>query len=156
LKNIILFLSVTILLVFQILYVEATNSTKYIIQPCENITLPECPEKTIIKEQYDKQISNLNNTIAELNGNITSYKNAETGNTTWKNIGVGFGIAGSIVGIVGGIYGIKKKIQVSNSQLKTEQFKRSAYRSTKKAKDAEKNKHNIESGKKLWDWFTGK
>lgn len=136
--------------------VEATNSTKYIIQPCDNITVPECPEKTIIKEQYDKQISNLNNTIAELNGNITGYKNAETGNTTWKNIGVGFGIAGSIVGIVGGIYGIKKKRQVSNSQLKTEQVKRSACRSTKQAKDAEKTKHKVETVKTFWDWFTGK
>jgi len=75
----------------------------------------------------------LNNTIAELNGNITSYKNAETGNTTWKNIGVGFGIAGSIVGIVGGIYGIKKKIQVSNSQLKMNNSKEVLIALTKKS-----------------------
>jgi hypothetical protein len=152
LKTIILLFSI-VLLVYPILAVEALNQTQG-VSDC--ITSSECTTQNFIIEKQDKQIANLTDIMNNLTNKITTLQNSQNVNNIWKNIGTGFGIVGSIVGIIGGIYGIKRKREVSNSKLKTEQVKRSAYYSTKRAKDAEKNKHNIESGKKLWDWFTGK
>ncbi len=145
-KTIILLFSIAILVAYPILEVKATNYTE---SPCDHTQLSECTTQNFIIEKQDKQIANLT-------GVVIGLKNSEDTNITLKNIGVIFGIIGSIVGITGGIYGIKKKRQVSNSQLKTEKTKRSAYRSTKQAKDAEKTRHNAETVKTFWDLFRGK
>ncbi|MGQ0638823.1 MAG: hypothetical protein ACT4N1_05675 [Nitrososphaerota archaeon] len=67
-----------------------------------------------------------------------------------------FGILGSIAGIIGTVYGIKRKRELIHSQLKTEQVKRSAYRSTKQAKDMEKTKNFVDAVKSFLDWFDRK
>jgi len=56
------------------------------------------------------------------------------GFTSIEQISIIIGIIGSIFGVIGTIYGIKKKRELTHSQLKTEQTKRSAYKSKKKAK----------------------
>ncbi len=151
--NSILLFFISVLFIFQVASVNAVNYTEY---PCDHIQGVDCTTQNIIIEKQDKQIADLNKTVANLTNTIIEKQNTEDTSIFWKNVGTGFGIIGSIIGIIGGIYGIKKKREVSDSQLKTEATKRSAYRATKKAKDAEKNKHNIDSGKKLWDWFRGK
>jgi hypothetical protein len=141
------------LLVYPILVAEAINKTQG-VGDC--IQTSECTTQNFVIETQNKQIANLTDKVTNLTSTISGLRNSQDSNNTWKNIGTGFGIVGSIVGIIGGIYGIKKKRQVSNSQLKTEQVKRGAYRSTKKAKDAEQTKHTVETAKTFWDWFTGK
>ena len=76
--------------------------------------------------------------------------------TLIEQISVIFGIVGSIFGIVGTTYGIKKKRELTRSQLKTEQTKRSVYRSKKKAADAQTAESQTNSLKNLWDLFRGK
>ena len=55
--------------------------------------------------------------------------------TSIEQLSIIFGIIGSIFGVIGTIYGIKKKRELTHSQLKTEQTKRSAYKSKKKAEE---------------------
>ena len=75
---------------------------------------------------------------------------------TFEQISIIIGIIGSIFGIVGTIYGIKKKRELTRSQLKTEQTKRSAYHSKKKAADAQKVESQTKILKTFWDWINGK
>jgi len=60
-------------------------------------------------------------------------------NTLIQEISIIFGIIGSAVGIIGTIYGIKKKRELNRSQLKTEQARRSVYSSKKKGRRNEKS-----------------
>ena len=137
-KTTILVFSISLLLILQILNVEATNKT---IQICDNIHIPDCTEQNVIVQNQSRQIS-------ELNDKLSGFENIEISSLV-------IGVLGFIVGIIGTIYGKKKKKQLTRSQLRTEQVKRSAYRSTKEAKDAEKINHYVDCGKKFWDWFTG-
>jgi len=73
-----------------------------------------------------------------------------------QQISIIFGIIGSAFGIIGTIYGIKKKRQLTRSQLKTEQTKRSAYRSKKKAEEMRKAESFSKFIKNLSDLFSRK
>jgi len=75
---------------------------------------------------------------------------------TFEQISIIIGIVGSIFGLVGTIYGIKKKRELTRSQLKTEQTKRSAYRSKKKAADAQTAESHTKILKYFFDLFKGK
>ena len=72
---------------------------------------------------------------------------------TFEQISIIIGIVGSIFGIVGIIYAIKKKRELTRSQLKTEQTKRSAYRSKKKAEDMRKGESFSNILKNFFDMF---
>ena len=63
------------------------------------------------------------------------------------------GIIGSIFGVIGTLYGIKKKRELSRSQPKTEQTKRSAYRSKKKAADAQTAESHVKIWKNIFGFF---
>ena len=72
---------------------------------------------------------------------------------TFEQISIIIGIVGSIFGIVGTIYGLKKKRELTRSQLKTEQTKRSAYRSKKKAADAQTAESHVKIWKNIFGFF---
>jgi len=72
---------------------------------------------------------------------------------TFEQISIIIGIVGTIFGIIGTIYGIKKKRELTRSQLKTEQAKRSAYRSKKKAADAQKAESQVKIWKNIFGFF---
>ncbi|MGI0069705.1 MAG: hypothetical protein ACREA3_10600 [Nitrosotalea sp.] len=140
-KTTIVLFSIAIL-VYPILVVEAINKTQG-ISDC--IQSSECTTQTFIIEKQNKQIANLTEQVIELQST--------------ENTNLTVGIVGAIIGLggIGGmIYEIKKKRQLLHSQLKTDKARRSAYNSTKQAKDAEKTKHQVETAKKFWDWWTGK
>ena len=77
-------------------------------------------------------------------------------NTLIQEISIIFGIIGSTVGVIGTIYGIKKKRELNRSQLKTEQTRRSVYRSKKKAEEMRKAESFSKFIKNLSDLFRGK
>ena len=62
---------------------------------------------------------------------------------------------GYIFGIIGTAYGIMMRRKLFLLQRKSEQAKTSAYRARKKAEDARKTKHTIETVKLIWDSITG-
>lgn len=72
-----------------------------------------------------------------------------------QQISIIFGILGYVVGIIGTIYGIKKKRDLSRLQNKSEKAKASAYRAKKKAEDARKTKYAVDAIKAFWDLITG-
>ncbi len=65
-----------------------------------------------------------------------------------------------ILGIIGTagatIYGIKKKRELTRSQLKTEKVRRSAYSSKRKAEDMRKAESASKIMKNILDWFSRK
>ena len=71
-------------------------------------------------------------------------------------IGYVVGIIGSSFGIVGVIYGIKKKRELTRSQLKTDKVRRSAYSSKKKAEEMRKDESFSNIIKNFLDWFSRK
>ena len=76
--------------------------------------------------------------------------------TSIEQISIIFGIIGSIFGVIGTIYGIKKKRELTRSQLKTEQTKRSAYKSKKKAEEMKEAESFSKMIKNLFDLFRRK
>ena len=76
--------------------------------------------------------------------------------TSIEQISIIFGIIGSIFGVIGTIYGIKKKRELTRSQLKTEQTRRSAYRSKKKAEEMKEAESFSKVIKNFFDLFRGK
>ncbi|MCH8915822.1 MAG: hypothetical protein IIA82_08285 [Thaumarchaeota archaeon] len=73
--------------------------------------------------------------------------------TFTEQISIILGIIGLIFGAIGMIYGIKKKRELTRSQLKTEQTKRSAYRSKKKAADAQTAESHVKIWKNIFGFF---
>ena len=73
-----------------------------------------------------------------------------------QQISIIFGILGYVVGIIGTIYGIKKKRELSKLQSKSEKARASAYRAKKKAEDARKAKYVVDAVKAFWELITGK
>jgi hypothetical protein len=61
-----------------------------------------------------------------------------------------------IFGIIGTTYGIKKKRELTQYKIKSERARTSAYRAKKKAEDAKRTKHTVETLKIVWDTITGK
>jgi len=76
--------------------------------------------------------------------------------TLLQQIFIIFGFIGYAFGIIGTIYGIKKKRELTRSQLKTEKVKRSAYSSKKKAEEMRKAESFSKMIKNFWDLFRGK
>lgn len=97
-KTTILAFSISVLLICPILDVKAIQLNQ---TTCDNTQLGDCTTQSFIIEKQDKQIANLTDQVIGL-------KNAESENANWKNIGITFGIIGSIVSIMSTIYGIKK------------------------------------------------
>jgi len=77
-------------------------------------------------------------------------------NTLIQQISIIFGIIGSAVGVIGTIYGIKKKRELTRSQLKTEKARRSVYSSKKKAEEMRKAESFSKLIKNFSDWISGK
>ena len=73
-----------------------------------------------------------------------------------QQISIIFGIIGSAFGIVGVIYGIKKKRELTRSQLKTEKARRSVYSSKRKAEEMRKAESFSKIIKNFSDWFSRK
>ncbi len=73
-----------------------------------------------------------------------------------EQISIIIAIIASIFGVIGTIYGIKKKRELTRSQLKTEQTKRSAYRSKKKAEEMKEAESFSKTIKNILDWFRRK
>jgi len=73
-----------------------------------------------------------------------------------EQISIIFGIVGSIAGVVGTMYGIKKKRELTRSQLKTEKVRRSAYSSKRKAEDMRKAESASKIMKNILDWLSRK
>jgi len=73
-----------------------------------------------------------------------------------QQISIIFGIVASAVAIIATIYGIKKKRELTRSQLRTEKTKRSAYQSKKKAEEMRKAESFSKVIKNFLDMFRGK
>ncbi len=76
--------------------------------------------------------------------------------TLLQQIFIIFGIVASAVAIIATIYGIKKKRELTRSQLRTEKTKRSAYQSKKKAEEMRKAESFSKIMKNILDWFSRK
>ncbi len=62
---------------------------------------------------------------------------------------------GYIVGIIGGIYGILKKREISRLQSKSEKARAKSYRAKAKAEEARQAEHATGAIKNFIDWFRG-
>lgn len=142
-KTTILAFSISALLICSILDVKAIQLNQ---TTCDNTQLGDCTTQSFIIEKQDKQIANLTDQVIGL-------KNAENENANWKNIGIAFGIIGSIVSIMSTIYGIKKKRESSRLQSKTEKAKAKSYQARTKAEEARKAEHTTGALKNLKDLF---
>lgn len=67
-----------------------------------------------------------------------------------------FGIIGYVVGVLGTLYGIKKKRELSKLQQKTERIKQGAYREKKKTEKMKQTESWSRILKNITDMFKGK
>ncbi|TSA16383.1 MAG: hypothetical protein D4R72_06795 [Nitrosopumilales archaeon] len=142
-KTTVLLFSIVILLICHMLEVEAIQVNQ---TACDQTQISDCTEQNVIVQKQDKQIANLTD-------QVIGYKNAENENSTWKNIGVAFGIIGSIATTISTVYGIKKKREISRLQSKTEKAKEKSYRAKTEAEKARKAEHTTGAIKNFFDLF---
>ena len=76
-------------------------------------------------------------------------------NTFIQFVSIIFGILGSIAGIIGTAYGIKKKREISRLQSKAEKARASSYRAKTKAENARQAEHATGAIKNFIDLFRG-
>lgn len=60
---------------------------------------------------------------------------------------------GYVVGIIGGIYGIMKKREISRLQSKSEKARAKSYWAKTKAEEARQAEHTTGAIKNFFDWF---
>jgi uncharacterized protein YacL len=118
LKTIILLFSIVVL-VYPILVAEAVNKTQG-ISDC--IQSSECTTQSFIIEKQDRQIANLTNQISDLNKTATT-------DSILKAVSI-------VIGILGTLYGIKKRREMSHLQKRTEKSKEKSYRAKARAEEA--------------------
>ena len=115
-------------------------------------------ESYLVIENFEanKKILQQTENIDELQNEMTELKKQNTSSQNLNTLLAIFSIGSSIAAVIGVIYGIKKKRELVRSKLKTEQTKRSAYRSKQKAEDMRKGESFSKILKNLSDMFRGK